>query len=783
MTRMVRNGVYGLTAAALAVLAGGALPSYAAERDDGVVMPAWTANAGPAVTEQFYPGVVRHFASAGAKEQAHPSYAMLKEPEKTSALSGEPNVKPIFGVIDGKQAVRVVITPGTSLYGTGEVAGPLLRNGRQVEVWNTDAYGYGDEAKSLYQAHPWVLAVRPDGTAYGILADTTYRCTVDTGATDSNEIRFWADGPSFGVIVIEGAKPEDVLKELANLTGKMPMPPKWAVGYHQCRYSYYPEARVREIANGFRSRNIPCDVIWFDIDYLEGFRAFTFDRGHFPDPKKLNSDLHDLGFHTVWMINPGLKSRDEPSPNDPPAADREKEPQELKDARAKEIEGFKKIRDDGLAKGMYTKNAAGKVYEGEVWPGWCYFPDYTRPEVRAWWMTLYDNFMAHGVDGVWNDMNEPAVFNVPSKTMPEDNIHMGDPTMVAPNGKPQGEKAIGDHARYHNVFGMQMIRGTREGITKTNPEKRPFVLSRANYIGGQRYGATWTGDNTANWYHLDVSIPMTLNVGLSGQPFIGPDIGGFAANGDGPMFARWIGFGALLPFSRGHTGKGNIDKEPWSFGPEVENTSRAALEMRYALLPYIYTLFQEASATGLPVARPVFLADPKDPALRSEDDSFLLGDGLLVQAQVMPDRTRVSPMPKGIWRPYSIPADQDLPRIYIRGGAIVPSGPVIQFVQPTPSDTLTLTVALDASGNATGRLYEDAGDGYGYQKGEFQLVTFAAKQDGGNIELKVTSLEGEMESPIKQVKINVVTTKGVVISGTAQGPITKDWSSTLTIDP
>jgi alpha-glucosidase len=770
------------SAALLLMVAGSAVTvsnSFARVSDDGAVMAAWTAAAGPSVGQEFSAGVARFFADAAAKDNAHPSYALLAEPASAAALKSDPAVKPVFGTFGGKHSARITITPGTSLYGTGEVAGQLLRNGRSVTTWNTDAYGYGDEAKSLYQSHPWVLAVRPDGTAFGVLADTTYRCTVDTAASDANEIRFIADGPAFPVIVIDKASPQEVLKELANLTGKMAMPPKWAIGYHQCRYSYFPESRVREVAKEFRDRKIPCDIIWFDIDYMEGFRVFTFDRGHFPDPAKLNADLHAQGYKTVYMIDPGLKSRDDRSPNDPPQEVRDKEPQALKDARAKEIANYVAIRDDGKSKNVYVTRADGSVYEGEVWPGWCYFPDYTSPTVRQWWAGLYKDFMAQGIDGVWNDMNEPAVFNVKSKTMPEDNRHAGDPAMVGPNGKPQGEKAAGDHARYHNVYGMQMIKGSLEGIAAINPDKRPFVLSRANYIGGQRYGATWTGDNTANWYHVETSIPMVLNVGLSGQPFIGPDIGGFAGNGDGPMFARWMGFGALFPFARGHTGKENINKEPWAFGPAVEATSRAALEMRYVLLPYYYTLFHEASVNGLPIARPTFFADPRDPALRSEDDSFLLGDALLVQTQVVPDRTRTSVTPKGIWRTFSAPADQDLPRILIKGGSIVPSGPIVQHVDSKPLEELTLTIALDDKGQATGTLYEDAGEGYGYQKGEFALTTYQASVQGDSVVVKVAKREGSMQLPKRTVKVALLVEGPNGSTRTVNSSFVEDASATI----
>ncbi len=588
------------------------------------------------VAESLGQGTVRFFADAAARDNALPSYALEKEIAGTPAPANFP-VRPRFETVDGKAAVKITIEPGTSLYGTGEVAGPLLRNGRRTTCWNFDAYGYGDEAEHLYKSHPWVLAVRKDGTAYGILADTTYRCVVDTAAARPDEIQFIADGPAFPVIVIERSHPAEVLKELGRLTGLMPMPPKWSIGYHQCRYSYFPEARVREIAREFRERKIPCDVIWFDIDYMAGFRIFVFNRDFFPDPKKLNTDLQGQGFKTVWMIDPGIKSRDDNSINDPTPAEMAKWPEETRKAMESEWARFREIRDSGLENDLYVKQADGKVYEGKVWPGFCYFPDYTDRRVRGWWAGLYGDFMANGIDGVWNDMNEPAVFDVTSKTMPLDNRHAGDPAMIAPNGSPQGERAAGDHARYHNVYGLMMVKASREGIMAANPDKRPFVLSRASYIGGQRYHAGWSGDNTANWYHLETSIPMVLNMGLSGFTFYGPDIGGFAADGDGPLFARWMGFGALLPFSRGHTGKENRDKEPWSFGPEVEQTSRVALERRYRLLPFFYTLFREASVTGMPVARPTFFADVTDQALRAEDDSFLLGSDLLVSCQVVPD--------------------------------------------------------------------------------------------------------------------------------------------------
>jgi alpha-glucosidase len=344
--------------------------------------------------------------------------------------------------------------------------------------------------------------------------------------------------------------------------------------------------------------------------------------------------------------------------------------------------------------------------------------------------------------------------------------------MVRPDGKPQGDAAADKHARYHNVYGMLMVMGTREGIAAANPDKRPFVLSRDNYIGGQRYAATWTGDNTASWPHLKMSIPMVLNVGLSGQPFIGPDVGGFNGMGAGDsvargkLFARWFGFGAMFPFSRGHTGKENINKEPWAFGPEVEATCREALERRYQLLPYYYTLFHEASVTGLPVARPTFFADPADPTLRSVDDSFLLGKDVLIAANVDEHGETKHVMPKGKWREFLAPKNPDLPHLYMRPGAIVPMGPIMQFTSEKPLDTLTLIVSLDEKGDATGDLYEDSGDGYEYLRSQSLITSYTAKLEGDAVKVRLSTSQSQGKPLPRKLDVHVLTDKGEL---TAQG--------------
>lgn len=687
--------------------------------------------------------VARFFAPYWQPSDAVATFALKKPLNKSTELPSDYPIKPMFEKVEGKHRVRIEVAPGTSLYGTGEVSGPLLRNGRTTTLWNTDAYGYDPTTPALYQSHPWIFGVRPDGTAFGILADTTWRTVIDLNGA----ITITAEGNAFPLYIVDRATPQEVCTALMELTGPMPLPPRWAIGYHQCRYSYFPEARIREIANEFRTRRIPCDVIWFDIDYMDGYRVFTFDKNSFPDVPKLNADLGKMGFSNIWMIDPGVKYE----------------------------KGYF-VSDQMIEKGYDVKNAKGETFVGAVWPGNCIFPDYTSEKVRTWWAGLYKDFMANGIDGVWNDMNEPAVFAVASKTMPEDNQHRGGTYSSGPGIEPQ-IVTPGPHARFHNVYGMLMAQGTYEGIMTTNPTKRPFVLTRAGYLGSHRYAATWTGDNSANWFDLETSIPMAINLGLSGQPFSGPDIGGFNGNGPGNIesrgkhFARWMGVGALLPFSRGHTGKGNIDKEPWAFGPEVEKACRLALERRYRLLPYFYTLFREASVKGLPVVRPVFFADPKDMALRSEDDCFLIGSDVLVVPQLMPDGTRTPVLPRGVWRKVEIVNENnhpDLPELRIREGAIVPMGPIVQYHDEKPLDPLTLLVSLDTRGQATGTLYEDAGDGFEYLKGQYLLTTWQAKQEGDKVTVTISKTEGQMARPSRKVVVQVLRDDGKIAEATGE---------------
>ena len=672
------------------------------------------------------------FVPKGYNSAKTPSFAFVAPPKETGPVAADWKLVPEFFAEDGKAGARLAVPEGTSLYGTGEVTGPLLRNGKTISLWNTDNYRYEkDSGRRLYQSHPWVLGVRPDGTAFGVIFDTTWKAELQT---DSDKIELRSEGAPFRVAIIDEKSPQAVMRKLAEFTGKMPLPPLWALGFHQCRYSYYPDSRVREIADNFRQRKLPCDVIWLDIHYMDEYRVFTFDSERFPDPKSTNAYLHKNGFHSVWMIDPGVK-----------------------------VDPNYSVYKSGTSRNVWVQDKDGKPYQGKVWPGDCVFPDYTMPDARKWWAGLYKDFIAQGVDGVWNDMNEPAVFETPDGTMPDDNKHRGG-----------GGLPAGPHLLYHNVYGLLMTAATREGIQSAQPQRRPFVLTRANYLGGQRYAATWTGDNGSSMEFLETSIPMSLNLSLSGQPLNGPDVGGYAGETNPELFGKWMAIGPFFPFFRAHTSVDNPSREPWTFGPEIEEVSRTALERRYRLMPYIYTLAFQAATAGDPMMQPVFFADPKDASLRNEDRAFLFGSDLLI----VPLWAQSPSLPKGIWREVSLvdekrEKDGYQPTVKIRGGAIVPLGKVIQNTNEPSLDPLTLLVCLDEQGRASGALYEDAGEGHGYAKGEYALTRYEAVQEGDSVVVKIADRKGGAKVADRDIKVQVCTAEGIREGG---GPESKPIS-------
>ena len=634
-----------------------------------------------------------------------PSFAVERELARVGDVPAGWEIKPVYSTEGGKVTVKISYAGEVSLYGTGEVTGSLLRNGKDVTLWNTDNLGYRSyDGKQLYQSHPWIMGVRPDGSCFGIIADHTYRQRIEL----NNPVKITSEGPSFRVIVIERDSPQEMMKALGDLTGKINLPPLWALGYNQSRYSYsYSEAAT--VADDFRTKQIPCDVIWMDIGHMDGNQPFTFSG----DPIGLNRYLNDNKFKSIYIVDPAINPSGEAN--------------------------------------LFVKNSSGNVYTGRVWPGNCAFPDFTRPETRSWWKGMQINHLQNEMDGIWNDMNEPTVFDVPGLTMPDDNRHAGG-----------GNLPAGSHLRYHNVYGMLMVQTTYSALLEARPGKRPFVLSRSNFLGGQKYAATWTGDNGSNEEYMKLSIPMSITLGLSGQPFSGPDIGGYSGNAPADLFGQWIALSAYYPFARNHTETGTVRQEPWSFGTEIENVSRTAIGRRYRLLPYTYTLFQESSKTGMPVMRPVFFADITDLNLRDEEKAFLLGGDLLIRPHWAPD----AKLPQGNWKKWKMEDTEDgyQADVLVRAGAIVPVlENVIQSTEDYNTNFITLILNPNDDRTAYGKLYDDAGNGFGYQSGDYAIHEFTSIKEGDRLKIEIAQTEGN-RTVNRQYRIGYVACGDVIYS-------------------
>lgn len=584
---------------------------------------------------------------------------------------------------------------GESYYGLGDKSDHLNLKGKRLQNWATDSYAFGKETDPIYKAIPFFTGLK-EKKAYGIFFDNSFRTFFDFAQEKRNVTSFWAHGGEMNYYFIYGPEMNDVIESYTDLTGKpQSLPPLWALGFHQCRWSYYPESKVKEVTSTFRALKIPCDAIYLDIDYMDGFRCFTWNKDYFPDPKRMVKELADDGFKTVAIIDPGIK-----------------------------VDKDYWVYQEGLKNDYFCRRADGPYMKGKVWPGECYFPDFTKREVREWWSELFKELIEDiGVKGVWNDMNEPAVMEVPNKTFPDDVRHDYD-------GNPCS------HRKAHNIYGMQMARATYHGLKKFCYPKRPFVITRSAYSGTQRYTSTWTGDNVASWEHLWIANIQVQRMAMSGYSFAGSDIGGFAEQPSGELFTRWIQLGVFHPFFRVHSSGDHGSQEPWSFDEDVTDIVRKFIELRYQLLPYLYTSFWNYVNHGTPLLKSLVLYDQSDSHTHYRTDEFVFGEQILVCPIIEPNsKGRRMYVPKGIWYNYWtkervkggkemwVEADIDTIPMFIKEGAIIPVNPVMQYVDEKPVDELLLSVYYK-EGKEDSQIFDDAHDGYDYVKGRYSLRTF-----------------------------------------------------------
>lgn len=588
-------------------------------------------------------------------------------------------------------------------YGLGEKGGDLNKKGCYTENFNTDDPETDDDSITYYKTIPFYVALKEEAT-YGIFFDNSFRSYFDMGKEMGDRIFFGAIGGQIQYYFIPGENIKEVVKNYTALTGRMEMPPLWSLGYQQCRFSYFSQEEVRELVKTFEEKDIPLDVVYLDIDYMDGFRVMTFKTPNFDDAAGLISDLKEKGIRTITIIDPGVKVDEE-------------------------YDVFKRGKEGN----HFTKKLDGEMFIGAVWPGDSAFPDFSNNDCREWWKSELKKFISeHGMDGIWNDMNEPCVFNNDHKTMLETCLHNSDNGVI-------------EHKEFHNRYGFEMSRCSKEAQEELHPNERGFSMTRATYAGGQRYSSVWTGDNMSLWSQMRMSISMNANLGISGFSFVGNDVSGFGLDSSEELFIRWMEMGPFIPIFRNHSNMYTRRQEPWAFGPRAEKIAKKSIELRYELLPYIYDLYYISHKEGLPIFRPMIMEYEKDMNLLNMREQFMLGENMLVAPVLYEgERSKTVYLPKGSWfnyftmeklqggKWYKLPCELDEILVFVKEGAIIPTyNKKFRNVKERPKNILLKVFGE----NAKGFHYNDDGHTMEYLEGKYTYMDI--KVVDGKEELKL----------------------------------------------
>ncbi|HHQ4318631.1 TPA: glycoside hydrolase family 31 protein [Clostridium perfringens] len=588
-------------------------------------------------------------------------------------------------------------------YGLGEKGGDLNKKGCYTENFNTDDPETDDDSITYYKTIPFYVALKEEAT-YGIFFDNSFRSYFDMGKERGDRIFFGAIGGQIQYYFIPGENIKEVVKNYTALTGRMEMPPLWSLGYQQCRFSYFSQEEVRELVKTFEEKDIPLDVVYLDIDYMDGFRVMTFKTPNFDDAAGLINDLKEKGIRTITIIDPGVKVDEE-------------------------YDVFKRGKEGN----HFTKKLDGQIFIGAVWPGDSAFPDFSNKDCREWWKSELKKFISeHGMDGIWNDMNEPCVFNNDHKTMLETCLHNSDNGVI-------------EHKEFHNRYGFEMSRCSKEAQEELYPNERGFSMTRATYAGGQRYSSVWTGDNMSLWSQMRMSISMNANLGISGFSFVGNDVSGFGLDSSEELFIRWMEMGPFIPIFRNHSNMYTRRQEPWAFGPKAEKIAKKSIELRYELLPYIYDLYYISHKEGLPIFRPMIMEYEKDMNLLNMREQFMLGENMIVAPVLYEgERSKTVYLPKGSWfnyftreklqggRWYKLPCELDEILVFVKEGAIIPTyNKKFRNVKERPKNILLKVFGE----NAKGFHYNDDGHTMEYLEGKYTYMDI--KVVDGKEELKL----------------------------------------------
>lgn len=611
------------------------------------------------------------------------------------------------------------ITANEQFLGLGEKGGGLNRRGRSYDNWNSDAFGFNNDTDPLYVSTPFFIGVR-ENKPYGIFLDNTHKTHFNFGTSNNDRFFYFsAESGDMNYYFIQGDTVAEVIQQYAQLTGTINMPPKWSLGFQQCRFSYYPDHEIKNVADTFRAKKIPADVIYFDIHYMKDYKAFTFDQERFPDPKALIERLQSQGFQVVVILDPGIAT-------DP---------------------GYGTY-DRGVERDVFIKYPDGSKYEASVWPGNSHFTDFTSAKGREWWADELKFYTDLGLEGFWNDMNEPACWGQDIPDMVEFDY--------------EGQQV--SHLKARNVYGYQMVRATYEGARKQMGNKRPFTLTRSGFSGVQRYSAVWTGDNVAGDEHMLLGVRLVNSLGMTGIPVGGYDIGGFVDECSPALFSRWLAVAAFAPFFRVHSMVNSRDSEPWSYGEEVEEITRNYINLRYQLMPYLYATFYEAHQTGMPINRSLAVDYFQEHQIYdgNAQNAFTLGQWLLVNPTTSTQEYAEIYLPQGRWYNYFTDelmiggqhhvvhtAMEDVP-VFAKEGAIIPMQNIVQTTAEDHDGELKLHV-YQGEVQTSQILYEDDGESFDYEEGAYhrRLVTY----NGPEKELVLTEAEGKLSSSFKTIKI------------------------------
>jgi len=616
------------------------------------------------------------------------------------------------------------LQPQERFIGLGQKLGGLDRKGVSYTNWNVDAFAYGGDADPLYGSYPFYVGILPeDQKLYGIFFDNTHLTRFNFAASTDRFSYFQAQDGEMRYYFFHNETLPEILEAYTWLTGKINLPPLWSLGFQQCRYSYYPDKELLKLAETFREKDIPADVLYLDIHYMEKYKVFTWDNQRFPAPADLVGKLKSMGFEVVLIFDPGVK-----------------------------IEAGYLAYENGLEQDIFVKYADGVPYTGEVWPGRCHFPDFTAQKTRDWWGEQFKSLAEMGVQGFWNDMNEPAVWGK----------HFPDITLF----DYEGEGAM--HKKAHNVYGMQMARATYEGTKKQLNDTRPFVLTRAGYAGVQRYAAVWTGDNCSSEDSMLGDVRLLNSMGLAGLGFCGYDVGGFVGEASTDLFKRWIALGAFAPFFRCHTMINSKDSEPWSFGEETEEISRNFIKLRYRLMPYLYATFYEATQTGLPIQRSLAFQYPFDEKIYDAKYTaqYTFGKFLLVipvaGGGTVLHRTY---LPAGKWYDFyndklytgnqelilEVPSNK-LP-VFVQSGGILPTQKAVAHTHEASDGVLEIHL-YNGEDNTHFMYYEDDGKSYEYAQNVYYKrdFNFVVGRQGAKT-FDISAVEGTYLSKFNALKL------------------------------